>query len=371
MLSTLPMSPITPGTGGPAPPAAPGASEGAVSFLQALAQILSALPGAQAEVNPDTATELPVASAEEAESLDEMTEALVDAATTGAFATALIQTAPATALAGAQLTNAASSGATDQEWNPLANLRLSLLELQQVVQGQSSGSETGSMSAGPQPAEAPAPLTLLAGSLTKANMELSPPQTEEESATPKVQELRLTPHAALFPETRKTTEIAALVPVETVSAESTPKTQPVLEPVHVQTVKHVRFLLDNDGQTVTVRLVPETLGEMRVEVHRQGDEITVRLISANPTVRQALEDQLAGLRQALSRPGAPVPEVQVAAHVEQNLSGGAEARHGQNHSGAPARPGWTGALTGESLNRGETESSRSAAASAGGLNLLV
>jgi flagellar hook-length control protein FliK len=79
-----------------------------------------------------------------------------------------------------------------------------------------------------------------------------------------------------------------------------------------QAVRSVRLLTDHDGhQSVTVRLVPETLGELRLEVERAGDTLTVRMASASPAVREALESQSRQIQQALLRDGIETVRVEV------------------------------------------------------------
>lgn len=114
-------------------------------------------------------------------------------------------------------------------------------------------------------------------------------------------------------------------------ADTAPK---AVDTLQVQAVRNVRYLLDRNGHTVSVRLIPESLGELHIHVQVRGEELSVRFVSSNPLVRDALEEQMAGLRQALTRPGGPVPEVQVAAHAGQSFSAGSDTRQGQGQWGA-------------------------------------
>ncbi len=138
-----------------------------------------------------------------------------------------------------------------------------------------------------------------------------------------------------------TTMTAKPPAVELASTNATPSTTEsvlkALDTVQVQAVRNVRYLVDRNGHVMSVRLVPESLGELHIQVQTRGDEMTVRLVSSNPLVRDALEDQMAGLRQALTRPGGPVPEVQVAAHMGQSFSPGGDTRQDQGQGGSATR----------------------------------
>ncbi len=61
--------------------------------------------------------------------------------------------------------------------------------------------------------------------------------------------------------------------------------RPTLQTLDAFTVKSVRYLVHQGGTTLRVRLIPESLGEMHIEVRSQGDDVSVRLVSANPVVR--------------------------------------------------------------------------------------
>ena len=103
---------------------------------------------------------------------------------------------------------------------------------------------------------------------------------------------------------------------------SVPAPEPVsLKSLSEQTLRSVRLLLSKNERTLTVRLVPESLGEMHVEVHSSGETMTVRLTSANAAVRQTLETQVQQLRDSLSRDGLNVSRVDISA----NLASGAGA----------------------------------------------
>src|SRR5690606_16307264 len=66
-------------------------------------------------------------------------------------------------------------------------------------------------------------------------------------------------------------------------------------------VKSVRYLAGRGEETMTVRLVPESLGELRVVVRSTEQALDVQLSAANASVRDSLEQQLPALRDALAR----------------------------------------------------------------------
>ena len=90
-----------------------------------------------------------------------------------------------------------------------------------------------------------------------------------------------------------------------------------LETLAAHTVRNVRYLISDKGQTITVRLVPESLGTMHLEVQAHQDEISVRLVSANPMVRETLELNSQGIREALAREGIDVTRVEISATLDQ------------------------------------------------------
>ncbi len=81
------------------------------------------------------------------------------------------------------------------------------------------------------------------------------------------------------------------------------------------TVRSVRLMLARGEQTVTVRLSPPSLGELHVQVTSGREGLTVRLASANPAVREALNGQLEQLEQALVQADSGVTGLTVASDL--------------------------------------------------------
>lgn len=68
-------------------------------------------------------------------------------------------------------------------------------------------------------------------------------------------------------------------------------------------VRGVHYLLNKGEQTVTMRLVPASLGELHLEVLTVGDEVRVRIATASPGVRESITSQLIHLRESLQKDG--------------------------------------------------------------------
>lgn len=77
----------------------------------------------------------------------------------------------------------------------------------------------------------------------------------------------------------------------------------------------VRYIAANGEKTMTVRLIPESLGEVRIEVTHSGDKVAVKLAAANPAARVLLENQVQQLQQSLATEGLDVAKVTVSAHM--------------------------------------------------------
>lgn len=113
--------------------------------------------------------------------------------------------------------------------------------------------------------------------------------------------------------------------------------RPTLQTAGQSVIKGVRYLAKSGGETITVRLVPESLGAMHIVVKSGGDAIEVTLVSANPNVRETLEQHLPALREALGRDGIDVVKVSIVAHtatVDTTLGGGQLDRQSAEHGSA-------------------------------------
>ncbi len=127
----------------------------------------------------------------------------------------------------------------------------------------------------------------------------------------------------------KTVDAAASAPKAAPSPES-PSWRDVAEPV----IKQVRYMAANGEKRLTVRLEPESLGEVRLEVSSSGSELNVRLASTNEGVREILEARVHDLRHALARQGVEATRVTVSTDLPGGqTSGGALERQAFDFTG--------------------------------------
>jgi flagellar hook-length control protein FliK len=107
--------------------------------------------------------------------------------------------------------------------------------------------------------------------------------------------------------------------------QSVPEPRPVQAPPHAvqapersslealprDMVRSVRYMVTHEVSSMKLRLVPESLGEVRVEVIHRGAELSVRLHAVDPVVRDTLEAHAGHLRESLQREGLGVARVEV------------------------------------------------------------
>lgn len=118
--------------------------------------------------------------------------------------------------------------------------------------------------------------------------------------------------------------------------------RPTLQTLGDFTVRAVRVLANEGEHSMTVRLVPESLGELKLTVRTAGDSVHVHVVAASVAVRDALDGQMQGLRDALSREGIDLARVTVGSdtpgqHASARHSGaGPNASQGNGSSGVNA-----------------------------------
>lgn len=117
-----------------------------------------------------------------------------------------------------------------------------------------------------------------------------------------------------------------------------------LQALPEQAVRGARFLVGNGESVMRVRLMPESLGEVRLEVVTSKTEVSVKLASANADVREVLQTHAHGLRDAIAVDGSQAVRVTVtqdlgaAAWLSGNGNRGAQADGGQTHGGGANHP---------------------------------
>ncbi|HOF42163.1 MAG TPA: flagellar hook-length control protein FliK, partial [Candidatus Hydrogenedentes bacterium] len=77
-------------------------------------------------------------------------------------------------------------------------------------------------------------------------------------------------------------------------------------------VKSVRYLVSEDKRSLRIRLVPESLGEVRIELVSTRNELHLKLVSGSASVREAMESASDALRHALTKDGVHLVRVSVA-----------------------------------------------------------
>ena len=99
----------------------------------------------------------------------------------------------------------------------------------------------------------------------------------------------------------------------------------------------IRAVIDNETQSLSMQLHPQSLGRLNVELIAKAGQLTAQFEAENASVKAALETRLVELKETLEQRGVRVEsvEVTVASHeFEQNLMGGEQS---QDASGQPGR----------------------------------
>ncbi|MBM3288625.1 MAG: hypothetical protein FJY92_00595 [Candidatus Hydrogenedentes bacterium] len=138
-----------------------------------------------------------------------------------------------------------------------------------------------------------------------------------------------------------------------------------------QALRGARYLVSNGEQTMRIRLVPESLGEVRLEVTAANGEVSVKLASANAAVREILQTHAPGLQSAIAQDNAGAVRVTVTPDVPAGawLSSNAQRHAGQHGADAPHREAANAPYRGP--NPQMSAAPRREAAHAGKLNVYV
>jgi len=126
-------------------------------------------------------------------------------------------------------------------------------------------------------------------------------------------------------------------------------------------------MMQQDGlKTMRIRLVPENLGELHIEIRGTGENLRVKMISASPAVRDALDSQIGELRQALQKQGLHLDHVLV--DSETSREGAARRREQPRYE---AKSGGPAEQTGPAIETTATAMRDRPDRLAGALNLLA
>lgn len=96
---------------------------------------------------------------------------------------------------------------------------------------------------------------------------------------------------------------AAAMDLSGIRPESTAPPRLPLSNLPGELAQQIHLMQQEGAKTMRIRLVPENLGELRIEIQGSGDTLRVRMISANAAVRDALDSQMGDLKQALQKHG--------------------------------------------------------------------
>jgi flagellar hook-length control protein FliK len=142
-----------------------------------------------------------------------------------------------------------------------------------------------------------------------------------------------------------------------------------------QALRGARFLVNNTEQTMRIRLMPESLGEVRLEVVAAKGDVTVKLASANAAVREILQTHAPGLQHAIAQDNTGNVRVTVSADVGSSawLSSNANRNNGQQDPNAQAQANHRSATPSlyRDANPTTTATPRREAAHAGNLNVYA
>jgi hypothetical protein len=111
--------------------------------------------------------------------------------------------------------------------------------------------------------------------------------------------------------------------------------QQLAEPRWGQQVGERAIMMAQHGpRTAHIQLDPPELGAMQIRVHLQGqDQVSVSFTSANPAVRDALEQQLPRLREMFADQGLNLQDSSVSDEARRQGSGQREQAEGFGRSG--------------------------------------
>lgn len=93
-------------------------------------------------------------------------------------------------------------------------------------------------------------------------------------------------------------------------------------------LRGVRQMLQGGEQRMTLKVLPESLGEVQIEVIRNGSDVQVRMSATTQSVREMLDAQTHTLREALAREGFDTPRIQVTLQSPSTSSNGSHWNEG-------------------------------------------
>ena len=142
-------------------------------------------------------------------------------------------------------------------------------------------------------------------------------------------------------------ELGADAP-KTVAAPETPErpARTTLPDLAKTAVRSVRYMARNGEHRMTLRLIPESLGEIHIEVLSTKEALSVKLVAESVVVRDAMESQAHLLRDSLSQEGLDVRNISISeesgsgrgAFNQRDANASRNGERGQSQSGQPSAP---------------------------------
>ncbi|MFA7680412.1 MAG: flagellar hook-length control protein FliK [Pigmentiphaga sp.] len=158
----------------------------------------------------------------------------------------------------------------------------------------------------------------------------------------------------------------ALTPTASRSTELLPQVPGPATPLQPQALQQrmdeaLRWMAGQGVQAAQVRIAPEALGPITIHLHMSGDQASVAFVSAVDTTRQALEANLASLKEALSQQGFSLDQTFVGSQEQHT------AQQSQQEALAKQTPGSLGTDGASASSTGAAQAAASPAASRQGL----
>ena len=196
----------------------------------------------------------------------------------------------------------------------------------------------------------------------------APPDLESAETEPQHETAESTTAAA-----RVSPEIRVADSGTQLAEESAPVQRTTAEALLDDTVRGIRYLVRQGEKTVSIRLVPESLGDLTLEVSSSQEAVHVRLIASDTSVRNILDGEIAQLRASLAEEGIEVGRVQVVSSMTLDLgSGQSSERPGPGFTMEASSSGTAGTAAASPLTQSETkQETLYAAPHTGTLNVFV
>ncbi|MDO8943575.1 MAG: flagellar hook-length control protein FliK, partial [Desulfobacterales bacterium] len=108
---------------------------------------------------------------------------------------------------------------------------------------------------------------------------------------------------------------------------------PVKADVFDQIVQRAAVQVKNNQGEIRIDLKPEFLGHVRLQIVTENQQVTVRILTELPMVRDMIESSIQQLKSDLQQQGLRVERVEVAVADDSHQNPGRQARNGANRKG--------------------------------------